>query len=137
MLIILPIPPSKNRKFFVSNGRIVLTKEVKDFYEYCEDYSLEHYREVAELCSLWDKDMLRIEVEYYIKTMRRDTSNLIPVLFDGLKRLLGIDDKYYLLTELKKVKDINEKLKIFISFDNNDEKNKQLLEKLEKINKNA
>jgi len=81
--------------------------------------------------------MLRIEVEYYIKTMRRDTSNLIPVLFDGLKRLLGIDDKYYLLTELKKVKDINEKLKIFISFDNNDEKNKQLLEKLEKINKNT
>ncbi|MBP8689671.1 hypothetical protein KBH77_04965, partial [Patescibacteria group bacterium] len=66
-----------------------------------------------------------------------DTSNLIPVLFDGLKRLLGIDDKYYLLTELKKVKDINEKLKIFISFDNNDEKNKQLLEKLEKINKNT
>lgn len=76
--------------------------------------------------------MLRIEVEYYIKTMWRDTSNLIPVLFDGLKRLLGIDDKYYLLTELK-VKDINEKLKIFISFDNNDEKNKQLLEKLEKL----
>jgi len=81
--------------------------------------------------------MLRIEVEYYIKTMRRDTSNLIPVLFDGLKRLLGIDDKYYLLTELKKVKDINEKLKIFVSFDNNNEKNKQLLEKLEKINKNT
>jgi len=120
--LILPIPPSKNRMFTVRydyniRPRLIHTNEVRDYYEMCQSQYFGDKR-INSFRNHWNKNkLIRIEITYYLKDMRRDTHGMLPVLLDALEKILQINDRYFIVTEKARIKSEEEKITVSLSYE--------------------
>ena len=110
--LILPVPPSKNRMFTVRydyfyKPRLIHTQEVRYYYEECQRQYFNN-EQVKEFSKFWDKiKLVRVEITYYLTSMRRDTHGMLPILLDTIEKITGINDRYFIITEKQRVRTRN------------------------------
>ncbi len=107
--LILPVPPSKNRMFTVRydyfyKPRMIHTQAVRYYFEECQRQYFNN-EQVKEFSEFWDKTKLvRVEITYYLTSMRRDTHGMLPILLDTIEKITGINDRYFIITEKQRLK---------------------------------
>lgn len=89
---------SKNKAFFVANGRFVSTGSKKRLLRDLEFITRAALNASGAVFKNREKVWLNILVEKL--NHRRDAINVIDILCDGIKKGLGIDDRYYCIDKL-------------------------------------
>lgn len=97
--------------------RLVHTAEVRTYYESCCSQYFDDYT-IKEFSEKWDKSkLIRVEIIYYLKNMRRDTHGMLPVLLDTLEKIIGVNDRYFIVTEKARIKSEEEKITVSLSYE--------------------
>ncbi|HPP10905.1 MAG TPA: hypothetical protein PLK41_07950, partial [Defluviitoga tunisiensis] len=77
------------------------------YYEECQRQYFNN-EQVKEFSKFWDKNKLvRVEITYYLTSMRRDTHGMLPILLDTIEKITGINDRYFIITEKQRVRTRN------------------------------
>jgi len=103
----IPIPPSANHSFGIGRGgRFYRTKAAKDFLEITEKRVKEN------LPNDWDPETAALEPGEWIiielhhfdggKKGGSDLSNRHPLIHNGIKKSLGIDDYFYFTRDMSR-----------------------------------
>jgi hypothetical protein len=92
------IPPNKNTKkvLNVTTGFMQRTQYFKDFMEEMDMYRINYSKDIEAFTKQWKKGLLiQLIIQVYQSTQRTDHHNLSEVLMDGIEKMIGINDKYF------------------------------------------
>lgn len=88
---------SKNRAFGVMNGRIYSTGSKKKILQNIERITL---KAVSEAGVQFAKEKIWLKIHVEKPHHRSDAINVIDTLCDGIKKGLGVDDKWFCISNL-------------------------------------
>lgn len=105
MKIVLPLPPSDNRRFLIVNhsrhARLALSNEHRTYKNIIVPFAMLKYKKEITIYKPTFEKQLFIAYQVFLPDKRRDGSNCEKVLKDSLKGILYDDDKWVNLLAVK------------------------------------
>jgi len=118
-LVGIPMPPSQNKQLMVCRGRMIKTKDARQFDNAFDVYALIRKRgleasvnRINEWLTVDGFNSLRVDLEFFFpreklwtkkNTIKRlDTGNRMKAVLDKLSMALGVDDSLFIESYIKK-----------------------------------
>lgn len=100
-----PMPPTSNRLLAPYNGRLIKTRECRDYDAKVNQYKLRNFKILEEIKIEFDNKLIVID-SFFVFSKKRliskegqikklDASNRIKVAHDNLSRIADLDDKNF------------------------------------------
>ena len=97
----LPLPPSSNTKLKYGKGRVYLSEETRNYYEFVKLFiiSKKINKEFIE------SKKIIIWCDWYVGRTNCDVHNFHKVLADAIEKGIEVNDSYYLMRDFDKTVD--------------------------------
>ena len=110
----LPLPPSKNRRIGIRNGRIYTSHLIKNYYE--DVFKIMRYQLHLNRIFTHNSKIV-IWCNWFVGRKGTDAVNFHDALADAIKQAIEVDDQYFLLRDFNITVDKkNPRVEILMSY---------------------